>query len=107
MNKLITLYQKAKIVTKFVWRHFFTIVTACLMFSVWLENPIILKNAIITFVITFFLDWAKMRIKLSNNCYSVADVHQDYRRREACYQKNNPCVLYSPTYNLNHLGQRY
>ncbi len=81
------------------------------MFSVWLEAPIILKNALITYAITFFVDWAKMRIKFSTNpylsSYSAAEFYQDHRRRSEQYEKNNPCTLYSPAYNLSHLGQRY
>ncbi len=111
MTTFATFFRKSKTTAKFIWRHFFTICVIGMVISVFIQAPVNWKVAFTYFCIAPLIDWAKMRIKLSSNpcynSYSAADFYQDHRRRSEQYEKNNPCVLYSPSYNLSHLGQRY
>lgn len=106
MNKIINLYQKAKTTAKFVWRYLFTLGIAFMVVSVFVQAPVNWTIAFTHLCIAVFVDWAKMRVKFSSGCYSAADIHQEYRRREAYYQNNNPCTPGTGAYHLTNLGHR-
>jgi hypothetical protein len=100
-------FQKVKTIVQFIWRYFFTLITACFMFSVWIENPIILKNALITYLITFFVDWVKMFIKVSHLSYSAEEFYQDHHRRSEHFERSNACRPGTAAYHLTNLGRPY
>ena len=110
MNKLISLYQKAKTVAKFCWRHFFTLSVTGMVVSVFVQAPVNWEGALLYLCIAVLMDWGKMRLKFSGTNaghQTFNEMYQAHTKLDNYYASTNPCVPGTGAYHLTNLGRNY
>ncbi len=109
MTTFAIFFKKIKAIGQLIQRHFFTFcLLSMVIMALFDQIPIDWSAVFMYSCLALVIDWARRRFKgFNNGSYSGDDFYQGHRRHSEQYEKNNPCVLYSPAYNLSHLGQRY
>lgn len=68
MNTIRNIFQAIKTTLKFLWRHCLTLIVFSMAIHAFIFSTPILSRVLETFLITLFIDWVKMKIKLTPNC---------------------------------------
>ncbi len=115
MQLLKDIFQQAKTVLKFVWRHFFSLINGYIGLSVLLTtHSISIKNGIMLMIGAAVLDWVKMKFKPINGHNPAYDQMMAYARSEmdssnfgSSAWMASPVQPGSPANHLSNLGNDY
>ena len=107
MQLLKDIFQQAKTVLKFVWRHFFSLINGYIGLSVLLTtHSISIKNGIMLMIGAAILDWIKMKFKPIKGYNPAYDQMMAFARSEmdssnygSCAWMSNPMQTGSMAWN--------
>lgn len=74
MNTIRNIFQAIKATLKFLWRHCLTLSVFIVAIDAYMHNNPVFIRVFVTILIAAFLDWVKMKIKVTPNSDKLGEI---------------------------------